>query len=115
MGESFLIIKVNAFENFTLSPNDIYLRYVIESDSIDHFDKNQPLKPNYIFGETFSFDETTLISSVINLNYIEYQTDNGIFFSSNIIHEGVDFFNQNDRIMVNYYNFNEQLESKKKL
>ncbi len=114
MGENFVIISVNAFENFTLSPNDIYLRYVVQSDSINHFEKNEPLNPNYIFGETFCFDDKTLISSVINLNYIEYESDNGLFFTNNKIKYGIDFYNQNDRIMVNYYDFYEQLKIKKK-
>ena len=68
MGESYIAIKVNAIGNFTLSPNDIYLRYVIESDSINHFDRNRPFKPNYVFGESLSFIESTLVYCVINVN-----------------------------------------------
>ena len=114
MEQNYFVILVQALENFTLSPNDVYLKYVVESDSIDHFDKNNPSKKNFVLGETMSFDETTLINSVINLNYIEYETDNSVFFSSNKIYEGVEFFNQNDLININYYNFYEMLKTNKK-
>ena len=114
IGEKYIAITVTALENFTLSPNDIYLRYVVESDSINHFDKNKPFKPNYVFGESISFVESALIYTVINVNYIEYETDNGIFFSNNKIYKGMEFYSQDDKMLIDYIDFYESLEIKKK-
>ncbi len=104
MGESYVMITVNQIEDY-YSPDERILRYVIQSDSIDHFDRNEPLKPNYDSGESEAFSPLKQIYTIILLNYLEYETDNGIFFSNNKIYKGIEFYNQEDKMPLNYVSF----------
>ena len=45
-----------------------------------------------------------MIYTTILLNYIEYETDNGIFFSNSEKYNGIDFYNQGDKMPRNYAN-----------
>ena len=98
MGERYVMLKVYLLEYSSYELNKNYIRYVIQSDSINHFDRNGPLKLNYDCGETQpSFKTTTLL-----LNFVEYETDKGIFFSNNKIYRGIQLYNQQDKNPMNY-------------
>jgi len=68
MGESYVMITVKLLKSFY--PDEKILRYVIQSDSINHFDRNEPLKSNYDSGESKAFSGSTTIYTNILLNYI---------------------------------------------
>jgi hypothetical protein len=98
---------------FTLKSNDSspsysyngkYISYVIQSDSINHFDRYNPLKKDYVIGNTEVLTNSDIIYPVIFLNNIEYETDNGAFFSNNKIYKGIEFSNQQDKMPKNYKN-----------
>ena len=102
--EVFLTILVNSY-NGLIFPNEIYIKYYIEIDSINHFDRNQPFSPNYIYGETLNFDYSTLITKLIEIDYVEYETDNGLFFPTKKIYEGIDIKNEFDKFLTHYYDY----------
>ena len=106
-GEKYLMISIFTVDGpfASHSYNGKYISYVIQSDSINHFDRNNPLKKDYAFGDTKVFTNSEIIYPVIFLNYIEYETDNGVFFSSNKIYKGIEFSNQQDKMPKNYKNF----------
>ena len=104
MGEAFITLIVNSYNEF-IFPNEIYIKYYIGIDSINHFDRNQPFSPNYIYGETLNFDYYTLITKLIEIDYVEYETDNGLFFPTKKIYEGIDLKNEFDKLLTNYYNY----------
>jgi len=105
-GEKYIMISLFTLDPFAShSYNGKYISYVIQSDSINHFDRNNPLKKDYAFGDTKVFTNSEIIYPVIFLNYIEYETDNGVFFSSNKIYKGIEFSNQQDKMPKNYKNF----------
>jgi hypothetical protein len=105
-GEKYLMISIFTVDGpfASHSYNGKYISYVIQSDSINHFDRNNPLKKDYAFGDTKVFTNPGIIYPVIFLNYIEYETDNGVFFSSNKIYKGIEFSNQQDKLPKNYVN-----------
>ena len=105
-GEKYIMISIFTFEGYpSHSYNGKYISYVVQSDSINHLDRNNPLKKGYAFGDTKVFTNSEIIYPVIFLNYIEYETDNGIFFTSNEIYKGIEFSNQQDKMPKNYKYF----------
>ena len=109
MGEVYISIIIYSFNEF-IFPNEIYIKYYIGIDSINHFDRNQPFSPNYIYGETLNFDYSMLISKLIEIDYVEYETDNGLFFPTKKIYEGIDIKNEFDKFLSNYYNYSELIK-----
>ena len=106
MGESYLMITVNELELYP--PKKKILRYIIQSDSINHLDRNKPLKSNYDWGDSKAFSLSTKIYTNILLNYIQYETDNGLFFSNNKIYKGIEFYNQEEKMPMNYLDYTEE-------
>lgn len=104
IGEVLITIIVNSYNEF-IFPNEIYIKYYIGIDSINHFDRNQPFSPNYIYGETLNFDYSMLITKLIEIDYVEYETDNGLFLPTKKIYEGIDIKNEFDKFLSNYYNY----------
>ena len=107
-GERYIMISINNYCSNDLSNSYLYngksLSYVIQSDSINHFDRNNPLKKDYDLGDTKIFSNSDIIYTVLFLNYIEYESDNGVFFSSNKKYRGIEFYNQQDKMPRNYLN-----------
>ena len=107
-GENYIMIAIFGPNSSNSSPsfsyNGKYISYVIQSDSINHFDRNNPLKKDYVIGNTEVLTDSQIIYPVIFLNYIEYETDNGAFFSNNKIYKGIEFSNQQDKLPKNYVN-----------
>ena len=107
-GENYIMITIFGPNSSNSSPSDSYngkyISYVIQSDSINHFDRNNPLKKDYVIGNTEVLTDSEIIYPVIFLNYIEYETDNGAFFSNNKIYKGIEFSNQQDKLPKNYVN-----------
>ena len=107
-GENYIMIAIFRPNSSNSSPSDSYngkyISYVIQSDSINHFDRNNPLKKDYVMGNTEVLTDSDIIYPVIFLNYIEYETDNGAFFSNNKIYKGIEFSNQQDKLPKNYVN-----------
>ena len=107
-GENYIMIAIFGPNSSNSSPsfsyNGKYISYVIQSDSINHFDRNNPLRKDYVIGNTEVLTDSEIIYPVIFLNYIEYETDNGVFFSSNKIYKGIEFSNQQDKLPKNYVN-----------
>ena len=105
-GEKYLMISIFTVDGpfASHSYNGKYISYVIQSDSINHFDRNNPLKKDYVIGNTEVLTDSEIIYPVIFLNYIEYETDNGAFFSNNKIYKGIEFSNQQDKLPKNYVN-----------
>ena len=99
-----ILIKSPLFQSSSRPENGEYLRYIIRSDSIDHFDRKQPLKLDFDTGES-ELSKSSIIYTTILLNYLEYETDNGIFFSNNEKYNGMEFYNQGDKMPRNYANF----------
>ena len=99
-----IIVKSPQSESRFRPENGEYLRYIIRSDSIEHFDRKQPLKLDFDTGES-ELSKSSMIYTTILLNYIEYETDNGIFFSNSEKYNGVEFFNQGDKMPRNYAKF----------
>ena len=104
-GERYIMISIFTYDSSpSHSYNGKFLSYVIQSDSINHFDRNNPIKKDYAFGDTKVFTDSEIIYPVIFLNCIEYETDNGVFFSSNKKYRGIEFYNQEDKMPKNYIN-----------
>ena len=107
-GENYIMIAIFGPNSSNSSPsfsyNGKYISYVIQSDSINHFDRNNPLKKDYVIGNTEVLTDSEIIYPDIFLNYIEYETDNGVFFSNNKIYKGIEFSNQQDKLPKNYVN-----------
>ena len=101
--ENYVMITVKKNKTYSASENGDYFRYIIRSDSIDHFDRKQPLKFDFETGES-ELSSSKIISTIL-LNYLEYETDNGIFFSSSEKYNGIEFYNKGDKMPRNYANF----------
>ena len=106
---NYLGIQVYALEGLNISSNSLVLKSVIENNLINHFNRSKPLKPNYNIGQSVNFEKNSLIYKTIDINYIEYETDNGIINNNNIIYKGMELYGQGDQKYSNVINYDEAM------
>ena len=102
------MIKKNSY----FIPEKIQSLIISENNIIDHNDKNKPISESFIYHTTSSFNslEFTEINYVIQ--YIKYESDDGLFYKSNKTYNGISFFNMAfNRKMKDNYDLQKDLEN----
>ena len=99
-GFSFISLSIILKNNSLYHPEDIQSLIISENDIINHSDKKEPIKKNYIFqfGESFSSSEFTTV--FYNFQYINYESDEGYFSKNSRNLNGItysDFTNNKNR------------------
>ena len=84
-----LFLYNNLNNKLKISPESLRIYLIMENDYVNHENKKSPLIPKYI--ETFSsnFNNENIETTVFNLDYIEYDSDDGIFFEEIKSHKGI--------------------------
>ena len=72
-----------------ISPQDFRIYLILESDFIDHKNKKNPIDINYIESYSSNFDEDILQTTNFYLDYIEYDSDDGIIFEKINVYKGI--------------------------
>ena len=87
---------------------------ICENNIIDHKNKTKPISESFIYHTTSGFNslEYTDISS--NIQYIKYESDNGLLFKNNKYFKGISFSSLiSSRKTINNYNLKKDMEKYK--
>ena len=91
-GYNFLSITIynNDLTNeVNIFPESLRIYLVLESDYIAHNNKKNPIIPKYFETYSSNFNQMIFITTVFDLNYIEYDSDNGFIFEKINTYKGI--------------------------
>ena len=99
-GYNYLSIFLYSKNDTYNSIDDLRLYLVMESDFVNHSSKYNPIDINYI--ETYSsyFDQKIIEITNFNLDYIEYDSNDGIFLDSINSYHGIRLNGQNQELYI---------------
>ena len=88
-GYTYLTLFVYS-KNITLVENIDYRIYlVLQNDFVNHTNKNRPININYIESYSSNFDDKIVETTIFNLDYIEYDSNDGLFFDTLNTYHGI--------------------------
>ena len=92
-GYNYLSVSIynNDLNNqLNITPESLRIYLVLESDFIEHNSKkNNPIIPKYIESFSSNFNNMIFLTTVFDLNYIEYDSDDGIIFEKINTYKGL--------------------------
>ena len=81
-GHNMIILHVNILNTTKYNPEHLKVFYYIQNDAIDHYNKKEPLHPRIVDGLSSYFEINNFYEFTVFLDYLEYKSDNGYFFSN---------------------------------
>ena len=102
VGFSVLTLYVIFKNNSIYTPEKLHSLIVSENNIIDHYDKKNPIKKGYIFQFTGAYNSFEFTKINYNLQYIKYESDDGLFYNNSKLVKGITFSD-----MITYRNNNE--------
>ena len=91
LGFSFISLYVILKNESNIKPEKIQAYIVTENNILSHNDKNNPIIKSYLAQFTTSFSSVDFSSIMYYLQYIKYESDNGLFYKSIKSYNGVIF------------------------
>ncbi len=102
----FIVIKNHSY----YTPEKIQSILVCENSFIDHSNKNNPINKNYLYEVTKNYNSFEYSTTDFNVQYVKYESDDGLFFKSNKLFNGISFSDA-----TYYKNINENYNLKEDL
>ena len=99
-GHNYLYIFLSSKNKSYIPPKDLRLTIIMGNDFINHTNKYNPIKNNYIEAYSSYFDNNIFEITNFNLDYIEYDSDDGILFDSINTYHGVRLHGQNQELYI---------------
>ena len=99
-GYNYLSIILYSNNDTNISPKDLRIYLILQNDFINHTNKSNPIKINYAEIYSSYFDEKIFEITSFNLDYIEYDSDDGIFFDSINSYYGLRLSGQNQELYL---------------
>ena len=90
-GYSYITLNVVIKNISNFAPEKIQSLIVAETDLLDHKNKESPIKQNFDHHYTPSFSSNEYTKIDYNFQYIEYESDDGLFFKHTNLLNGVTF------------------------
>jgi len=110
-GYSYITLSTIFKNNSHYSPEDIRNLIVSESDLIIHKNKQNPIEKNFDYHITTSYNSFEYTQIHYNLQFIKYESDNGLIYKNSNIFRGISFSDTtNFRITQEDYDFNDSNE-----
>jgi len=86
-------------KNITLVEKRDYRIYlVLQNDFVNHTNKNRPININYIESYSSNFDDRIVETTIFNLDYIEYDSNDGLFFDTLNTYHGIRLHGQTQEL-----------------
>ena len=99
-GHNYLYIFLSINNETYFPPKDLRLSIIMANDFINHTNKNNPIKNNYIEAYSSYFDNNIFEITTFNLDYIEYDSDDGILFNSINTYHGIRLHGQFQELYI---------------
>ena len=112
VGSSSINLYVFLKNNSHYKPEEIQSLIISENNLIDHINKDKPIIDNFIYYFTSSYSSFDFIGTKYNFQYIQYESDDGLFFKKSEKFHGLSFYNKEERNIQNNYDFTENLKTK---
>lgn len=97
-GYSFLTLFLYS-NNITLVEKQDYRIYlVLQNDFVNHTNKKHPININYIESYSSNFDDRIVETTIFNLDYIEYDSNDGLFFDTLNTYHGIRLHDQSQEL-----------------
>lgn len=97
-GHNYLYIFLSSYNESFIPPKDLRLLLILGNDFINHTNKYNPINNNYIEAYSSYFDNNIFEITTFNLDYIEYDSDDGIFFDAINTYHGIRLHGQNQEL-----------------
>ena len=81
-GYSFLSLYIYFSNDTEYTPKNTRIYLILENDYIDHYNKENPIFFNYVETFTSNLDDNLYEVTTFSLDYLEYETDDGIFIKN---------------------------------
>ena len=108
---SYISLYIIFKNNSVYLPEDLQSLIVSENDIIDHSDKKEPIKKNYIFQFTGSYSASEFTAVGYDFQFINYESDEGYFTKNSKYLKGIAFSDYiTTRNNNKDYNFKKNLE-----
>ena len=111
-GFSYLTLEIIFKNNSIYKPENLQSLIISENNIIDHYNKSNPIRKSFIYQFTSTYSSLELTKMQYNLQYIKYDSDEGLFFKQSKFLKGISFldmsFNRNNN--NGDYDFNKQLK-----
>ena len=99
-GYNYLYIFLSSHNETYIPPKDLRLSLIMANDFINHTNKINPIKNNYIEAYSSYFDNNIFEITTFNLDYIEYDSDDGIIFNSINTYHGIRLHGQFQELYI---------------
>jgi len=85
--------------NLTLVEKRDYRIYlVLQNDFVNHTNKSSPININYFESYSSNFDDRIVETTIFNLDYIEYDSNDGLFFDTFNSYHGIRLHGQSQEL-----------------
>ena len=111
IGFSYIRIFTIIKNQNEVKPENIKSLIASENDLIDHNNKKEPINKNYIYKLTSGYSSSEYTEIDYNFQYIKYESDEGLFYESSRILNGISFSDINFiKSIPKNYNLKDNLE-----
>ena len=112
IGSSTIDLNIILKNNSYFIPEKLQTLIVSENDLIEHNNKSSPINKNYIYYLTRGYSSSEFTTVSYNFHFINYETDDGLFFKKSKILDGVSFSDMMlFKSLKDVYNFKKNIES----
>ena len=95
IGYNVINLHVIIKNNTNYIPEKIQSLIISENNVIDHNNKDKPISENFIYYKTTSFSSSEFTTIEVDIQYIKYDSDDGLFFKKNEYYSGLSFSDMN--------------------
>jgi len=111
IGYSLINLQVIIKKNNNYIPEKIQSLIINENNVIDHNNKDKPISESFIYYMTTSFSSSEFTTIDVDIQYIKYESDDGLFFKKNKYYSGLSFSDMNFFKSINEnFNYKKDLE-----
>ena len=111
-GFSYITLDIIFKNNSIYKPENLQSLIISENNIIDHYNKSNPIRKSFVYQLTSTYSSLELTKIQYNLQYIKYDSDEGLFYKKSKILKGISFldmsFNRNNK--NEDYDLNKQLK-----
>ena len=97
-GYSYLSLFLYSTNISLVEKRDYRIYLVLQNDFVNHTNKNRPININYIESYSSNFDDRIVETTIFTLDYIEYDSNDGLFFDTLNTYHGIRLHDQSQEL-----------------
>ena len=97
-GYSYLSLFLYTNNLSLVEKRDYRIYLVLQNDFVNHTNKNRPININYIESYSSNFDDRIVETTTFDLDYIEYDSNDGLFFDTYNTYHGIRLHGQSQEL-----------------